>query len=274
MAKRNPTRLVFVVSDLHCGSTVGLCPPDFELAEGTGVRLNLFQQWLWQCWTDMRDNWLPSIVGDDPWAMVVNGDALDGNHHRTKQIISPDEGDHLACAMHCLAPFAELAETVAVVKGTECHTGTMESALGLNLGGIRDPTTKQHAFDRLLMDVHGTRCVFRHHIGTTARPYLEASQHSIHLGAERVEAARAGHPVPQVLCCGHRHRVGSFTDGMGLTVITGAWQGLTRFGHKVVSPAVPVPAVAVLDWRNAEAGALPQVHWKQYIPAAPEAVTI
>ena len=39
-----------IISDLHCGSTVGLLPPDFSTEEGNEIRQNPLQKWLWECW--------------------------------------------------------------------------------------------------------------------------------------------------------------------------------------------------------------------------------
>ena len=267
-------RIILVMSDLHCGSTVALLPPRFETIEGQAVRQNKIQKWLWGCWTDATGPWFKSVIGDDPFALVINGDAIEGVHHGTTQVISPDPADHRVAAEQILAPVAELASAVFVVKGTEVHTLNSELQLGHNLGASRHPDTGLAAADRWIIDCAGVRCVFRHHIGTSARTYLEASQLSIHLGNEQIEAARVGHPVPRVLGCAHRHRYGLYDDAHGLCFVTPPWQALTRFGHKVVSAAVTKPGMVVLDWRKKKDGELPQVRPCIYVPSPSGSVSI
>lgn len=217
-------KLVFVLSDLHCGSTVGLLPPDFVTGEEQTVKQNAAQKWLWSCWLDSL-KWAETLAGKDPYAVVVNGDLIEGNHHRTTQIISPDVSDHIKASIECLAPITKKSARTFIVKGTECHTGSAEAGIVKALG-LPDP-----AVDRLNLDVNGVRCVFRHHIGTSTRRALAATQLSIQLSEEQVEAANNGDVLPRVLGCAHRHKFGYYEDNHGLCFVTPPWQALTRFGH-------------------------------------------
>ena len=64
--KQRP-KLLVVVSDLHCGSTVGLMPPDSENMAGNTLNFgkNHHQAWLWEKWTAAQ-NAVAEIAGDDP----------------------------------------------------------------------------------------------------------------------------------------------------------------------------------------------------------------
>lgn len=266
-------RLVFVVSDLHCGSTVGLLPPGFVTLEGQAVAQNPVQKWLWTCWEDLTAHFL-AVAGGDPFALVLNGDLIDGNHHRTTQIISPDVGDHTEAAIHSLRPLVTKAAATFIVKGTECHTHNAETVIGKALKTEKNRESGLPSWDRLTLDVNGVRCVFRHHIGTTTRRGLAGTQLSMQLSEEQVEAANNGEPIPRVLCCAHRHKPGLYNDGNGAAVVTGAWQDLTRFGHKVVSQARCTPAAAILDFRGIPAGSLPRIELKTYEARKPQAVIL
>lgn len=262
-----PLKLNVVISDIHCGSTVALMPPGFVTSEGQEIKQNPVQKWLWDCWRRAED-FIGEVVGSDPFAMTINGDAIEGVHHGTKQVISPDTKDHVTCAEQVLEPLAKKAARVFFVKGTECHTNGHELTLGKILGGDPDPdshpTKPVHAFDRLSMEMHGTRCAFSHHIGTSIRDYLEATQFSIAINQELVAARTNGEEEPRVICRAHRHRFGFFGNGHSMCFVTPPWQALTRFGHKVVPGARCHPGVVILDWRGAELGALPAFHYKTY----------
>jgi len=266
------SKLVFVLSDLHCGSTLALLPPRFQTLEGNKVEQNAAQQWLWKCWQEAKQ-WIAETAGKDPYVLVVNGDLIEGNHHRTMQIISPDVGDHAAAAIEVLEPVAKKAARVFIVRGTECHTGSVENAIGKALKAEQTPEGTG-AWDRLLLDVNGTRCVFRHHIGTSTRLALSLTQLGVQLAEEQLEAARAGDPLPLVLCCAHRHKFDSGGNHKGIVVVSPPWQVLTRFGHKVVSQARTYPGVYALDFRDQKPGSIPHVRSLIFEPPTPDSVEV
>lgn len=268
-----PIRAVVVLSDLHCGSTKALLPPGFVTLEGNEVDQNVAQEWLWECWI-RANNFIDSTIGKSPFALVLNGDLLEGIHHGTKEIISPEMADHRRACMDTIQPLAKRAAKVFVVRGTEAHVNNHEAGIGEQLNAVKNPELGIHAFDRLTLDVHGTRCVFRHHIGTTTQRGLAGTAMSRQLEQEQVEAACNGEIVPRVLVCSHRHVPGSYRTDSGLCMITPAWQILTRFSHKVVSQARCKPGVQILDWRNFGLGELPQIHEKYFATPQPSAITL
>lgn len=266
-------KIIVDLSDIHAGSTAGLLPPGFLNFEKNEISQNPIQRWLWKSW--LRCNgWIDEVVGGDPFALVLNGDMLEGIHHGTKQIISPEMGDHLQAAFQIVAPLAAKAEKVFVVRGTECHVNNHEQALGDMLAAEKNPDIGKRVFDRLTLDVNGVRCVFRHHITTTMRRNLAGSGLSLALAEEQIEATNNGEPLPRVLCCAHRHKYGEYKDDNGVCVVTPPWQMLTRFGHKVVSAARTKPGAVILDWRGKKEKELPEVHGKTYSTPEPKAITL
>lgn len=208
--------------------------------------------------------WARKTIGKDYFDLILNGDLVDGIHHKTVQVMTADVGDQSAVVRQVLGDFHGKANAIHVVLGTECHTRNDELRIGHFLGASREPITRQQAWNSLDVEFHGTLCNFAHHISTTARPYLEASAHSIALGAMTMSRARTGKRIPTVMGRGHRHRHGVWSDGNLLSLTTGAWQGLTRYGYKVVPDAVPQPSAIILDWRTVEKGDLPIVHQRVY----------
>lgn len=268
-----PIRAVVVLSDLHCGSSKALLPPGFVTLEGNEVDQNVPQQWLWECWI-RANNFIDSTLGRSPFALVLNGDLLEGIHHGTKEIISPEMADHRRAAMEVLRPLAKRAAKVFVVRGTEAHVNNHEASMGEELHAVRNPELGICAFDRLTLDVNGVRCVFRHHIGTTTQRGLAGTAMSRQLEQEQVEAAVNEEVIPRVLVCSHRHTPGIYRNEWGLCMVTPAWQILTRFSHKVVSAARCKPGVQILDWRNSAPGELPHVHEKYFQTPQPRSITL
>lgn len=260
---KTTSKLVLCISDLHVGSTVGLWPKDFVSNEGNLIGQNLFQKWLWECWEDMLV-WAQKVIGKDQFDVVVNGDLVDGIHHKTLQVMTADVADQSDACRQVLGFLADSCHKLHLVKGTECHSRNDEIRLGKYLGATKDPVTGHHAWDVLDLHVNGTLYNFAHHISATARSYLEASAHSIALGALSHARARTGKEVPKVMVRAHRHRHGIWDDGNQCSVITGAWQGLTRYGYKVVPDAVPQPSAVIFDHRALEKGELPLIHRRVY----------
>jgi hypothetical protein len=267
MARHKAKRpeVLVVVSDLHCGSTVGLMPPDSENMAGNtlGFGKNVHQAWLWECWQDAQAK-VSKLLGNDPFALLCNGDATEGIHHRSPEVVASLIENHVAMAAEALKPWAAKATKTYIVRGTECHTHNVESYLARQLGAETG-----EARDKWLLEINGTMIDATHHIGVTSRAYLEATAMSITMGNARINSVRSGHPPAQVYLRAHRHCGGVFSDGSGLLGITGGWQFLTRHAAKVVPDAIPRPSVLVLDWRGQEPGSLPTPNHFFYNPPAP-----
>lgn len=259
-------KLLVVVSDLHCGSTVGLMHPDAETSDGNtiGFGKNYHQQWLWEKWTE-AGKLVEGIAGNDPYVLLVNGDATEGIHHKSPEVVAQLIDDHCRIAAKCLGDLAGEASAVLVTKGTECHTHNIENYLA-KLIGAKGGTAR----DQWNFRIHGCRINAAHHMPTSARAYLEASAMSIVLGNARLNCLRAGQEPAKVFLRAHRHCGGWYSDGSAMIASTGGWQFLTRFGHKAVTDSVPRPSVLVLDWRGCDEGSLPRIHDLTFNPPAPE----
>lgn len=259
--------ILLVVSDIHCGSVVGLAPPSTETEHGNviGFGKNLHQEWLWDCWQKMIQE-AKSYIKKSPAVLLVNGDATEGVHHRNNaDLIASAIETHVGMAVECLAPLAKLCQSRLIVKGTECHTLNMETLLAERLNA-----ETRKAKDEWLFEINGCLIEAKHHMGVTSRAYLEASSMSIHMGNAVLNKVRAGHKSPKVFLRGHRHCGGYFSDGSGLFGVTGGWQMLTRHGHKVVPDSLPSPTALILDWRGKKPNSLPTIHEIKYHTAQPE----
>ena len=119
--------IVVCFGDLHCGSTVGLCPPEgIELDDGGLYTPNTGQEWLWnnweEAWAKIRSTMLHNRGAK--LHLVCNGDATDGDHHRTTQIATGHEGVHVNCAIESLrVPLALKPDSIHIIRGTSAHVG-------------------------------------------------------------------------------------------------------------------------------------------------------
>lgn len=270
------SRLAVIINDIHAGSSLGLVPRGFRTLEGIGIGMNRVQEWLMECWEDGWE-WFYALAKKDPWALIANGDMIDGIHHKTTQIFSNNLSDHISAAYNLLKKPALKANAVFLTEGTEIHTTTTEHSLAYQLEAkgvnVIRPAKESGAWDSLLVEFAGTLCKFDHHISSTSRPYLEGSALSIHMGAERQEAARSGYRIPKVFGRAHRHRFGYFSDGNGLIFCAPPWQVSTRYGRKFSPHGIPQVGMAVLDWRHTKDNEIPTLHSRLYTIKQPPIIT-
>lgn len=250
---------ILTLSDLHCGCDWGLMPPagSFQLYDGAMNTQNPLQAIIWEAFKRDTDKALSRLKGRD-FLLLLNGDLVEGIHHKNDAALAKIE-DHKRCAIYCLKDIAKRAKRVVVVEGTQCHVRRDEEGIAKALGSLGRGKLQRFTFDNVDLNICGRLVNVTHHIGTTSRAYLEASGMGINMGNLRLNRARDGQPIPQVLFRGHRHCSGVYSDGRGIMVITGAYQFKTTYGMKVVPDSGTHPSVAITDWKGKEQNELPTV---------------
>jgi hypothetical protein len=238
-------KLLVFVSDLHAGSTLGLCPPDpVELDDGQAYLPSKSQRWLWQCWTDFWARVEKRIQeGAEFHSLVVNGDAIDGDHHNTRQIISRDTGVHIRVAVDCLrVPMALDPQNVFIVRGTESHVGHSASAEeaiarilkaeGANVH--KDPDTDAGSWWHLRMDVNGLLIDVAHHGRTGHREHTRQNAANLYAHDILLSHTKDGARPPDLCVRAHNHKwLDSYDAADPLRLIgLGAWQLGTGYVHQ------------------------------------------
>ena len=115
-----------VVSDLHIGSKLGLCPPAALIDLGGHYTPNAWQEWIWDRWNDSWDWMFQKIdkIKPDYVHMSVTGDMCDIDlKGRSSQIWSRSYPVVKNVAVEILEPIVNKVDTLMVVKGTEAHNG-------------------------------------------------------------------------------------------------------------------------------------------------------
>lgn len=233
-------RQVVVVSDLHCGCQVGLCPPKVALDSGGVWSHGPTQKAIWEVWSHFWTEWVPRVTRGEPYAVVVNGDAMDGAHHRSKTQITQNFADQIKIAYEVLAPVRDACDgRFYMVRGTEAHVGQCaenEEMLAQSLDAVRNDLGNASSYD-LWMDVGNRLVHFTHHIGTTSRMAYETSALMGEYTEMLATAARWRRPAPDFVVRSHRHQHIQITaptaNVYGTTFTTPAWQGRTPYVWKV-----------------------------------------
>lgn len=248
MAKRRQAKAgvgpkqAVVISDTHFGCQLGLCPPEGMRLDGGGRAMpSPLQAKVWAMWEEFWRDIVPLWVRGEPYYLILNGDCIEGVHHRAVTQMSHNIEDQKAIAVEVLRPVVQKAHSYYHIRGTEAHVGPSaqhEEAVAKALGAVPDEFGN-HARWELYKRIGGALAHFTHHIGTTSSTAYESSAPMRELGESFVEAGRWRKEPPQVIVRSHRHRnieIRVPTEyGYGIAVVTPAWQLKTPFVFKLGS---------------------------------------
>ncbi len=274
MAKRSKAvNNLIVISDTHCGDQAGLCPPDGVMLDGGGeYHPSAFQCGMWEWWEEFWGEWVPRVTQGEPFAVAINGDAMDGRHHGAVHQVSQNLADQQRIAIEVLKPIAAQCEgRLYLIRGTEAHTGQSsenEENLAVALSAIPDQEGR-HARNELWIRVGRALCHLMHHIGTTSSSAHEASAVNAELAAEYVESARWGGEPPDFVVRSHRHRciVVDFDGykGYAAGIVTPGWQGKTPFSYKIAGGRITQPQFGGILIRQGDE----EFYYRRYVRSIP-----
>lgn len=283
-SKRRPIQNLVIVSDTHCGCGLAICPPSSVIRDtGQPLELSEFQKILWSYWQEFWGEHVPAATHGEPFAVVHNGDAIDGVHHNSTTQLSHDLGDQAKIAETLMKPIVELCEgRYFHIRGTEAHVGksaTEEERLAKALGA-RPNREGQHARYDLWIEVGAGLVHTLHHISTTGSQAYEATAVHKELVESFVEAGRWGRRPPDIIVRSHRHRCIETNiptaSGKARAVVTPAWQGKTPFVWKIPGGRLATPQFGgvVIRWAT-DSQVLFIREWVRSVePSETEVVTI
>lgn len=244
-----PRRAVLgAVGDLHVGSIWGLCPPTGILRDGGGRYLpNPIQVWMWERWLDF---WIEFYATDPgaPHVVLVNAEFIDGNHHGTTEIATPEPAEQAAAALEVMRPVLRNAAALIVTRGTEAHSGKAGAAdrgiaaalkaQGVNVIVQPDPGASE-AEHELVFDLCGVRFDVAHHVGGTRVPHTRGNNIRSEVNQAIHDYAEIKQRLPDILIRGHVHNLADTGENFPIYgVVLPAWQTKTAFAHRVTRQKV------------------------------------
>lgn len=199
---------IAAISDLHCGSHVGLFPPDFVDRAGNPIAQNVVQAWLWECWKHYCQRaWLTPVR-----AVVVNGDVVDGKQGKSGGLgAMPDLADQRRAAVTCLeyllSGFQE-RPALFFVRGTPYHVGNDgddEESIAEAMHGeeYEGEGIGYRARAVLNLKVGEVLCHFSHHVAYSSINAATPLGREIQRAKKR---AQFGAPLPDLLIRSHVHQ--------------------------------------------------------------------
>lgn len=231
--------LLVVTSDLHCGSTIALAPPQFIRDDGEEINANRAQLWLWDKWKDFW-RWAEEqrSKNDARLWWVQNGDMTEGMHHGSTQTIVLSQADEARLTEDVLdIPLALDIERKFIVRGTPAHVGgagSREELVAVRINADRDPDQPQRAtWYHLRLEASGVKLDFAHHGKRGGRPWTEGS--AINLLAADISHRYIGRDwIPDLAIRSHVHLYkDSYNNSYVRVITTPAWQLKTEFIHKI-----------------------------------------
>ena len=249
--KAHPITNLIVVSDLHCGCRMGLCPPAPPLLDDAAAYgPTPLQRDVWARWEEFWGQWVPIVTRGEPFAVALNGDALDGIHHSAVTQISHNLTDQARIAKAILRPVVTACEgRYYHLRGTEAHAGKSgqeEERLAEELGAVPDAQGRYARWE-LWIEIGTALVHLTHHIGTAGSLAYETTAVHKELEQAFVEAARWGERIPDVVVRSHRHRNVETriqtAHGFATSCTTAGWQGKTPYVYRVVGGRQTQPQI-------------------------------
>jgi hypothetical protein len=242
---------LIIVSDIHAGCRLGLCPPaGAKLDDGGMYMPSRLQSIVWEWWTEFWDSWVPQVCRNEPFDVVFNGDALDGNHHNATTQISHNLKDQFEIAINVLGPIVGKARKYYHIRGTEAHvgpSGVEEERLAKALGAVPNDEGQYARYElwKRVGNSKGPLVHAMHHIGTTGSAAYESSALQAALTAEFVEAGRNRTEPPDYVVRAHRHRYLKVQNpskrSEAATLVSPGWQLKTPFSYRIAGGQVSQP---------------------------------
>lgn len=235
-------RSIVVVSDTHCGCQLGLCPPSVPLDGGGTYEASRLQRIVWGWWDEFWRDFVPKATKGEPFAVVMNGDCLDGVHHGATTQITHNMNDQRMIAQSVLEPIVEACGgRYWHIRGTEAHVGQAaehEEAVARSLGAIPDEDGN-HARWNLRATLGEHRIHFAHHISPSQSPFAKSGALQREMVGTYVQTGKWGDAPYSMLVRSHRHEHSETVErgahGKITVTVTPAWQLFTPFVHKTAA---------------------------------------
>ncbi len=219
---------VLIFADLHCGSVVGITPPQHQTGEHRQDQLAL-----WETATGMVEKFKDRFGNVD--ILIVNGDCLDGKSSRWggTDVITTKIRTQIDMAAEFILDVG--ATDIVMTRGTPYHTGAEEDWEDYLARDV-SAAIKDHAF----LEIEGVNFSVKHTIGSSTIPhgrYTAVARSKLWDTIWAVEKEQ--HPLSDVLIRSHTHYFGYAGNASFLGLTTPALQGLgSKFGARMCEGTV------------------------------------
>lgn len=234
------------LSDTHSGGLTALFP-DYPMSfvydnkNVLNYSPSLEQKEIYNHWLKCADT-LKEMSKKKRKIIVMNGDAIEGNHHGTIQLVTPRPD-------HQMQIFNELFETfltrsgysikngdeLYIGQGTETHTSWMEH----DIKEYFNPYNAQY-FDELKLNINGKNLWWAHHGAQPGKGTNEGNALRNYARDTYWDCIKQHETPPDMMTFSHFHKASydSYNNSYDHTLhiqVLPSWQMKTRHGYKVAS---------------------------------------
>ena len=228
---------IILTGDHHTNSTVGLCPPGFELDDGGTYQLNKTQRWLWSYWKECWEEIAAFTTNAEKRTWIINGDAVDAdNKGRSSQFVTNNKGTIQRMAVTALEPGLERVDRVYFVRGTDAHTG-MNGEMEESLAQDIDITVKNGevaSWYHLRGIMCGMRLDVAHHTSMGSLAWTDKNAANKIAADAIMQYTLVDQKYPHLIVRSHVHRhADSYDNYPARAIILPAWQSMASYGAKL-----------------------------------------
>lgn len=252
---------ILFVSDLHCGSTRGLLPPDHVTLGGDPIAQLKAQAWTWACWSEVI-GWAKSFDGQ--LDVAVLGDAIQGNHF-PKELVTHDMTEQAYIAECSLRPLRDACCRMWMVRGTNVHVRNMETIVGRALDCMQT-ADGDWCHKWLKLDVDGCRIKAAHHVSTGTRPWTKGGGPVRMLTMYQQHAIQIGEPPPHIAVGAHKHEFEIARTAAGIGIVLPPWQMTTGYARERCFVEYSIPGAVLFDFRRRDADGMPDIQHRLFRP--------
>lgn len=238
--------LITFISDLHVGSSTGLCPGEGMFLDDGGIympsKAQLELARVWERFFEIGKGFKKIKKR----ILVINGDMIDGAHHSTVALATNNIQTQEAAATRILSRVTKDFDRIYVTRGTEAHvqpSAQSDERIAIAIGAEPEPNSGNRAAWQWWLDVDGVIFNIAHHIGTTSSAAYESSAVMREMVAALVEAGQWGQRVPDLFIRSHRHRYIELgipsVKGKIQALVTPAWQLRTPYVERLDRMRMP-----------------------------------
>ena len=239
-------KTVLVLSDLHVGHRLGVCPPQFIDSDGGTYKANRVQKALFEAWYEVVKAW------PKPDILVINGEPIDGQQPKDQGIEAwtTDYGDQMKASIQLVKMFG--AKKIYLTRGSNYHVNlggkSIEELYGERVRA--EEVDGRFVSPELFLEVDGVTFNFAHHIAGSLSGWMYRSTPP----AKEMMLAQLNqsHKWPfDILIRSHNHYYWAIESASKLAMLTPAWQLQTWYGLRRTS-AGSIPDIGAVRFKVGE----------------------
>jgi hypothetical protein len=228
------------LSDMHSGGMTALYPDypmTFQYDEKNTISIppNEQQRQIYNHFIHSADEIKRLAVGKR-LIITHNGDAIDGYHHNSVQVVSTNTKHHTLIHIELMGTFLERVgfsvkngDELHYTSGTETHTGWEEYGIKEHFEPLG---AKYH--DEMRIRVNGREIWYTHHGTTAGKGANVGNGHRNWMRDIYYDCVKSGETPPDLIVTSHYHQChyGTFVDSFTHTmhgIILPSWQAKTRY---------------------------------------------